>query len=195
MLHSISVKVAHFLYNKKCCESEYIDAYVYGVELIISSVLGLLLIFSISLLINRLLFGLVFYLCFASLRHYTGGLHCNSYLRCNITFASCYLMCVICDYVLSYNTQLELMLIPYYIISFVIILYFSPIENGNKEICKDEKIKFKFFSLLVFLFQFLIIIVDFVFFMKIYRTIIITNILVAVLMLLGYIKNKREVRI
>nr|WP_296077196.1 accessory gene regulator B family protein [uncultured Ruminococcus sp.] len=195
MLHSLSVKVAHFLYAKKAIDNKYFDVYVYGVELIISSAIGLFLVFIISLLLNELLFGFVFYLCFVSLRHYTGGLHCNSYLRCNATFVFSYLMCLLFDYFLEVYTYLQWLLIPLGVVSFIVILLFAPIENVNKPIEDRDRKKFKIISVIIFALHFLIMFIDLVFFMKIYRTIIITDFLVAVLILLGYQKYKKEVKL
>lgn len=195
MLHSLSVKVAHFLYAKKAIDNKYFDVYVYGVELIISSAIGLFLVFIISLLLNELLFGFVFYLCFVSLRYYTGGLHCNSYLRCNATFVFSYLMCLLFDYFLEVYTYLQWLLIPLGVVSFVVILLFAPIENVNKPIEDRDRKKFKIISVIIFALHILIIFIDLFFFMKIYRTIIITDFLVAVLILLGYQKYKKEVKL
>lgn len=195
MLHSLSVKVAHFLYAKKAIDNKYFDVYVYGVELIISSAIGLFLVFIISLLLNELLFGFVFYLCFVSLRHYTGGLHCNSYLRCNATFVFSYLMCLLFDYFLEVYTYLQWLLIPLGVVSFIVILLFAPIENVNKPIEDRDIKKFKIISVIIFALHILIMFIDLFFFMKIYRTIIITDFLVAILILLGYQKYKNEVKL
>ena len=90
---------------------------------------------------------------------------------------------------------MDRLLIPLGVVSFIVILLFAPIENVNKPIEDRDRKKFKIISVIIFALQILIIFIDLVFFMKIYRTIIITDFLVAVLILLGYQKYKKEVKL
>ena len=81
MLHKLSEAIAFFLLSKRCFEKEELDVYVYGVELVLSSALGILLILTLSLVFSMLWEGLLFFVAFTALRSYTGGYHCYTYLR------------------------------------------------------------------------------------------------------------------
>ncbi|MBD9047359.1 MAG: hypothetical protein EGR46_00205 [Ruminococcus sp.] len=59
---------------------------MYGVQLIISSIINFLICIITSLLFGELLNGLIFFVAFSSLRKFTGGFHSRSFLICNIVF-------------------------------------------------------------------------------------------------------------
>lgn len=68
------------------------EIYKYGFELLISSLIGISLILIIGLLSNTFSDSLVFLVCFIILRQCTGGYHSKSYLSCNLSFISVYLI-------------------------------------------------------------------------------------------------------
>jgi accessory gene regulator B len=57
--------------------------YQYGLEILISGLIGIINILIISILIHRLTQGIVFLIVFIVLREYTGGYHAESYISFN----------------------------------------------------------------------------------------------------------------
>ena len=84
MLNSLARRIANFILTQKSIEENMFSIYIYGIELLISSVLGVLLVVVVGLVLGRFIDSLLFLLSFIFLRKYTGGLHCNSYMACNV---------------------------------------------------------------------------------------------------------------
>lgn len=88
MLNYLSRSITDFLLLKETIKTEEkeIYIYIYGVQLIISSIINFLICIITSLLFGELLNGLIFFVAFSSLRKFTGGFHSRSFLICNIVF-------------------------------------------------------------------------------------------------------------
>ena len=78
--------ITDFLLLKETIKTEEKEIYIYGVQLIISSIINFLICIITSLLFGELLNGLIFFVAFSSLRKFTGGFHYRSFLICNIVF-------------------------------------------------------------------------------------------------------------
>lgn len=187
MLHTLSSNIADFLLSKNCFEKDNLNIYVYGTELIISSVISAVLVFVLSLITNNLLNGFFFYISFNTLRAYTGGLHCKTYLKCNITFVIVFLLCLVSQLYISNYLILTAMMC----ISFFAILILAPIENPNKPIIKSDKIKYKIISVLIYIVHLL----SYAVLSKVFEInadmIIVTDFMTSILMLIGIINNRR----
>lgn len=110
--------------------------YKYGFELLISSLIGISLIFIIGLLSNTFSDSLVFLVCFIILRQCTGGYHSRTYLSCNLSFITVYLIFI---YFRNYMMFSYKGLIISGIISLVIIFLLAPMEHKNKKMNKEKK--------------------------------------------------------
>lgn len=86
MLNYLSRSITDFLLLKETIKTEEKEIYIYGVQLIISSIINFLICIITSLLFGELLNGLIFFVAFSSLRKFTGGFHSRSFLICNIVF-------------------------------------------------------------------------------------------------------------
>lgn len=154
MINIITNKIFKFLINNSAVsgmDSFEIEWIRYGIEITVSSLLGFLIALTISVLLNRFICGLLFLFVFVSVRKYVGGFHANSYLSCNLTFATC------CT-VLLLSVRFTSGLYPYFInaaitaIDFIIIILISPIENKNKPIgSKRQYLKLKLIGSILFL--------------------------------------------
>lgn len=90
MLHKLSVRWAKKLAEYSDNNRE--EIYIYGIELIITTVLGLMSILLLSGLLVCLTSGLVFIFVFVPLRLFTGGYHASSYAKCFIISNISYLL-------------------------------------------------------------------------------------------------------
>lgn len=86
MLNYLSRSITDFLLLKEIIKTEEKEIYIYGVQLIISSIINFLICIITSLLFGELLNGLIFFVAFSSLRKFTGGFHSRCLLICNIVF-------------------------------------------------------------------------------------------------------------
>lgn len=84
----------------KLCEQDVIDtcdaaAYVYGYELLISSVISVLIVVLVSIICGDFRYSLSFLLGFVLQRIYIGGYHATSHIRCYFAFSGMFLICVL----------------------------------------------------------------------------------------------------
>ncbi len=151
MLNESADLLVSLLEKYHCLSDEERPVYVYGFELLISTLSSMTTIFCISLLINNLCYALFFFLFFFTLRLSTGGYHAKTYLKCFITTNIIFISTILL-------TELALFLeikrvFPILVtISTAIVWIFSPIINNNHP-CSDEtyiknKTKARFLSAL-----------------------------------------------
>lgn len=140
MLHKLSKTIAFFLLSKHCFEKEELDVYVYGVELVLSSALGILLILTLSVFFSMLWEGLLFFVAFTALRCYTGGYHCYTYLRCNTLYVGTFLLCALLyRWLAPVTPAMWAVTIPSLLVSGGIILKFSPVAHKNKPLSPIQR--------------------------------------------------------
>ena len=85
-------------------------------------------------------------LSFASIRIFAGGLHYDSYAKCSyISLLSFTITALLAKYIIL--NQLITALI--FLIVFIIILIYAPIEHKNHPIKENKKIRFKIIALFV----------------------------------------------
>ena len=92
MIILLSQKITSFLERNMSIESDMIDIYRYGIEVTLSSLLNITLVFTAGVLTGDILAGITFLGVFILLRSFTGGYHATTYMRCNtvmiLTFLS-----------------------------------------------------------------------------------------------------------
>lgn len=114
------------------------EVYIYGCELIISTVLCFTGVMLTSLLFSELPSGIVFIIVFSSLRAYAGGYHADTYGRCFMITNSVYLGVLM----LKEFFWEEIPLIVYYVTFFVSIYYIAsnaPMINENQPIDENKQ--------------------------------------------------------
>lgn len=129
MTKKLSEFFANFLVDTGAAAPDKRAVILFGLELLLSSIISILIIIFISITFGFPFLWLPFLLAFIPLRTTAGGYHAATHTGCNITFALAYFVCIIvCKYVAMQP--------PTYIIisvmSVVTILLFSPVEAINK---------------------------------------------------------------
>lgn len=131
-------RLADFLCEKKIIDEEEKDVYVYGYEMIFTTILGAVIVFLIAVIFARLPEAIVFFVVFVLTRQFCGGYHANTRTKCSITFVLCYLFVLVFSKVLCVNYtwfMQAIIIVPY----FVMIMGYAPITNENKPIDEDDK--------------------------------------------------------
>ncbi|MDD4624635.1 MAG: accessory gene regulator B family protein [Bacilli bacterium] len=120
--------------------------YYYGFQIFYGSINKGLLLLIIGLALHILPQILVATLSFALLRVYIGGLHFDSYTKCAwVSLASLTTLGLLSKYV-SYSNLINTLI---FIVLLGIILKLAPIENKNRPLKGNEKIKFKYVALIL----------------------------------------------
>ncbi len=128
--------------RKNIIENEDIEIYKYGFETICSTIIGFVITLAIGMIFRMFFLSVAYYAIFVTIRQFTGGYHANSYFKCNLTFA------VVTTLVFEFTKMAvysQTYTIPnhilFLVLSFIVILYFAPVENENKPLDQKQKKK------------------------------------------------------
>lgn len=131
--------------KKNIINEDELPVYQYGMQVLIGNIAGMLTVLIVGILISRLVESIIFITIYATLRIYTGGYHARTPLVCNIVFLGTYLVTVMLEALKVNNSVVWIM----YLLSCLIILRFSPIENVNKELDEKDKEIYRNKSLII----------------------------------------------
>lgn len=91
MLDYLSNHLVDFLLHKGVIRQEDRDIYVYGYQIIISSMFGIILVCILGVLLKSLPESLIFLVVFITTRQFYGGYHANTFFKCCVLFIFSYL--------------------------------------------------------------------------------------------------------
>lgn len=103
-------------------------------QVLISNVMASTIVVSIGVLISKLLESVIFILLYSTLRIYTGGYHAKTSLSCNIVFSLAFIMTLVQEQFMINNYCIWL----FVVISYIIIVKYSPVRNVNRTLDKYE---------------------------------------------------------
>lgn len=162
MLHNCALKMTDALSRYITLSNNDKSIYIYGFELLFSTLLSAFSIFAISLANKNIYFFLFFILFFYSLRLFCGGFHAKTYLRCflltNLIFVS---TIILSKAVILLNLKKLMPLLVF--LGFCVIFYYAPIENANHPYSKIKYRKFKIISRILAMVYLLIFLCVYVF--------------------------------
>lgn len=110
----ISNIIINYITNYICLEN--INIYKYGMQIILADISNFMVILIPSIILNKYIEGMIFFITFVGMRRYCGGYHCSTCLRCNICFMIIFLISL-----LSVRIPKEF-INPIFIISIIYIL-------------------------------------------------------------------------
>ena len=189
MQHYLSECVTDFLLRQEIIKNEEKDIYVYGTELIISSIINLFICLIISILFKDFINGLIFFISFSSLRRFTGGFHSKSFLRCNIIFAIIVVTTLLLNTYSGYIIDSVIVNVILIIFSLLSIVLFSPVYNDNKKLSEYERKLYLIKSVVVYLIHILVYFLLFIGIGLKLNIIIISDFVVAVMIIWGVLNN------
>ena len=149
MLHRVSNCLADKLVHSGVITPESKSIYIYGLEVLLSSIISTSLILIIGVTFGRFIDTLSFLIVFIVLRSFSGGFHANKYWLCTVVTISIY--CVVM--LLSAYIKIKIPLIVFGSmapIGIAVLLFKAPIQNPNKNITASEAIRHKIVSVILF---------------------------------------------
>ena len=84
MIEKISKQITNHLTQKNVIKSETAEMYRYGIELVISTFIGIVLILLCGLVFDMFWMTVLYYAIFFTIRRFAGGYHANTYMRCKV---------------------------------------------------------------------------------------------------------------
>lgn len=141
MLHRLSKRIALSVCNDS--DKILLDVYIYGFELLVSSVIETISLLLIGLLTGKIIDTIIFIISFSSIRVFSGGYHANSYLKCFIVTVAYYLLVLFsADIMLAFpNRTIILIAIITLFLSLILFILMSPVKSKGKSILNYKKQK------------------------------------------------------
>lgn len=138
MISKLSELIALYLYREQIIDEGKTPVCAYGIELIISTLIGFILVCLVGLIMNALAFALIFYLVFVGVRLFTGGYHADSHIKCKITLIICSLFVLLCSkhYEVLNESGLHILFLAIYL---VCVFLLSPVEHVNAPLTEQER--------------------------------------------------------
>lgn len=192
MIESLSISITDFFYSNDIIEEDEKEILVYGLQLIISSLLGVSVLLMIGAALGRLTDTIIFLVTFIILRMYSGGYHANSYLKCNITLIAVY-MGMIAAVTYTPHVYMGIMSVMMASCTIYTVLRYAPVDNENKRLDEKQKKDNRRITIALLIAFYLVAMVMYKMDMKAFYTVIVTMFSVAVLIILkvrGKIANE-----
>lgn len=142
MINQIACYIVNKMKNYDVANEENIDLYIYGLEILIITIIKYLGIFIISFLLGVVKEALVFVLAFSMLRNQAGGVHLKSFWICFIITNIITFSCIFLFKALPINHTAIYQIIML-IISIALVLIFAPVDTENKPLNEYEKKLYK----------------------------------------------------
>ena len=192
MLTNLCQIIVDFFIKEDIVSEEQRDVYQYGVELSISTLIGLFIVLAIGVLNGRFTESVIFYIVFCLTRAFCGGFHAHSHLLCKVTFICILILVLIMDLVLD-NIKIYYWFVLY-LYSLIIVCAFAPVENPNKKLTSYDKKRCKIISIILMVVWLVVMILFYSFGSELYHIVALTLFFVANLMLLGKYNKLRETK-
>lgn len=137
MIILLSQKLTRFLERNMSVDPNMVDIYRYGIEVTLSSLLNIILVFTAGVLTGDVLASVTFLGVFILLRSFTGGYHATTYFRCNTVMVITFLSVKIISLFL-FHQSLSVKLLFLCIFLFPIIIL-SPVKNIHKVLSEQKR--------------------------------------------------------
>ncbi len=191
MIESIASVITNFLIKREVVNQDEKDIYKYGYEILISSIIGILLVLILGLITNSLIVSMIFIAVFCSLRFKCGGYHADSYVACNLVFTTVFIIVLLIEKFSEKVLISSAILFMIYLMGFLVMYMYAPVENRNKPLDEDEKKKGRRESYILYIVWSVIAGILYKYNYNIMVTLTATILMVVVLMLAGVAKERK----
>lgn len=135
MVQEMAKKTAEKMSDHSVIESKAIHIYAYGLELLYSSLAGVVVLVIISVVCGKPYLWIPYLLGFALLRLSGGGYHAITHFRCVFIFSLLYSLVLLIESVCAIPVKIYLVTC---LGNLVIILLFSPVAAPNKPLKESQ---------------------------------------------------------
>lgn len=188
MIKKFSKSLVDILIKNNAIDSNLMEVYVYGYEVMISAISDLLITIIIGAIAGRLINAIIFFMIFVTVRVYTGGYHANTYIKCKFVFIS--IMICVLSLSVFYFDIFTLFFIDLFFV--MIVFLTAPTENENKPLSEDEKRKYSVISRIISLCWSAFALLIFSYNSTLTVTIISTELFIGLLLAYGKVKEMTQ---
>lgn len=189
MINSLSKTITDKLISNNSITKDDYELYIYGLFMLISQLIYLVITVVFSLIFSCVLQSIVFYISFQFIRKFAGGYHASTELRCEILSTLSILFCIIIIK-LSKVYNFQIILLFFSVVATVCICCLCPIDTPEKPLSDKEYKYFRKISWIVLSVIFTIIIITYIFSWNyLFTPCCLSLILEGVLILVGEVKK------
>jgi accessory gene regulator B len=188
MKSRVDERVVESLISLGVVPSEDKDIYVYGIGQGIVLLVNLISVIIIGLLLGMVWQSLVFILAYIPIRSYAGGYHASTQLRCYILSNAVVVAVLIAIRLVPWNGYACLSVT---IFSIITIILLAPVEDLNKPLREIEIKVFRKLTRIILVILLVIALILWYFAKQFSICVIIALLVVAIMLILGVIKNVR----
>ena len=141
MLKSIAEEITVALASNDIIETDEMEAYTYGLELLIPKIILYAAILVVSLITDTFFASVTFVVLLMCLRRYAGGFHCKTAETC-LLFSFFIFLLALLGYEFAQNIP-TIACGTSSIVSAVIVLIFAPVEDVNRPLDESEKVQYR----------------------------------------------------
>ena len=142
MIDNISNSIIGKLSRENIIPEENRDIYIYGLQLLIATILKVIGLFAIALSFGVVKEMIVFMLFFSSLRIQAGGVHAETFLKCFISTVILIFSSIFVTRLIAENHFLNFQLVSI-VLSIIVVFKYAPVETENKPLSKEEKVIYR----------------------------------------------------
>jgi accessory gene regulator B len=140
MLNKIAIKLSAEMLKKAEKVNYSQEVYIYGIEIMLSTLLEIIAILVSALLFSALKEGIIFIFLFMSLRIFSGGYHAETYRKCfRVTVGSFWATLFVAN--VSANLFEEKILYCFLAFASIYIILRAPIVNKNQPLSSMKIVK------------------------------------------------------
>lgn len=192
MLTNLCQIIVDFFIREDIVSEEQREVYQYGVELSVSTLIGLFIVLAIGAFSGRFTESVIFYIVFCLTRAFCGGFHARSHLLCKVTFICVLILVLVMDLVLN-NIESYYWFVLY-LYSLIIVCAFAPVDNPNKRLTSYDKKRCKIISIILMVVWLVVMILFYSFDSELYHIVALTLFFLANLIMLGKYSERRETK-
>lgn len=148
MITKLAESITAFLIRRSYAGIREKDIVCYGMEVIISTIVGWTMILIVGAVCGNVLYSFVFGVVFLTLRSFTGGYHADTYLKCNMTLVTIFLASLLMEKILAYYCRWYIMEAAF-LLDIVVIWKLAPVEHPYKPLGKEQKRRSKKISIVL----------------------------------------------
>ncbi|MGO0884231.1 accessory gene regulator ArgB-like protein [Clostridioides difficile] len=157
MIKFFSDKVSYFFSSKQIINENDLEICSYGLQILFSICINTTISLLIGLLLNKIIYTIIFLVSFCSMRQFSGGFHAKSNRLCIITFISIFSLSMVFGIELNKLNTLPIYVMLISTLSFLCIYLLAPVCHINNPLNKNRYKKNKFFSRVISVILFTII--------------------------------------
>lgn len=142
LLQDIAEDITFILLKNKIVDMEDRDIYIYGFQILLSTLLVTGSLLTLGILLNQIPLTFGFMATFIFLRTYTGGYHAEKFKSCFTISMTIYLSELFLNYIIPNNFKTSIGLICITVAA-TIIYRLTPVEHKNNPLSLEEKNKYR----------------------------------------------------